>query len=192
MHLTGEINTDKKSLRRSFSATAAELDEQYKSKASADITDRILSSPFYINAKSIFVYVSTQKEPDTSFFIKKALEDGKTVYVPKCIKKGIMIPVEITADTVFEECFMGLYEPKEFDEKLKLSQIDLSIIPCVSASLSGKRLGHGGGFYDIFLENIKTFKACVCFDALIQNDIPTEKHDILMDAVITENGFFII
>lgn len=188
--MTESNSQKKKILRLEASKITHALSAEYKKEASEKITAVLLSTQEYNKAKSIFVYTSTKNEPDTSFFIKTALSDQKEVFVPKCIKKGIMVPVKITENTVFEEGFMGISEPARYDESIFLSQIDLSVIPCVGAATSGKRLGHGGGFYDIFLNNTKTEKICLCFEALLFEDIPTDSHDILMDAVITENGFY--
>ena len=98
--------------------------------------------------------------------------------------------VEITENTVFEEGFMGIREPSVYDESFVLQRVDLSVIPCVSLTLSGKRLGHGAGFYDIFLENTITEKMCLCYHRLLCDDIPTDENDIAMDMSVTERGIF--
>lgn len=175
-------------LRKEIKRKREALSEEYKRNSSEMICRFLESSPLFEAASDIFVYVSEANEPDTADIIKAALKTGKTVYVPKCIKKGVMIPVEINADTVFSSGYMGIREPLCFNESIGITEIDLSVIPCVSASYSGERLGHGAGFYDIFLKNTVTKKVCLCFDELISENIPTEECDIPMDIIITEKG----
>ena len=49
-------------------------------EASEAITAQVLASPFYRNAASVFVYVSTPDESDTAEIIKAALADGGKRY----------------------------------------------------------------------------------------------------------------
>ena len=180
----------KKELRDEIKEKRALLTKEYKEQAGSAVQKYLLESDEYRNAESIFVYTATENEPDTEEIIRISLEKGKRVYVPRCISKGKMVAVQIDFRTVFEEGYMGIREPAVYDEDFSLKQVDLSVIPCVSASLSGERLGHGAGFYDIFLENTETVKVCLCFHLLISDTIPTQSTDIKMDAVITEKGIF--
>ena len=69
-------------------------------------------------------------------------------------------------------------------------ELDLILLPCVSASRSGERLGYGGGFYDRYLPKTKAFRALLIRERLLSDDIPREAHDQPVDAVITEAGVF--
>ena len=178
----------KKDLRTEIKNIIGSLSEDYKKEAGKAIADAVVHSPSFINAKSVFVYVSTATEPDTSLIISKALKTGKRVFVPKCLRKGFMIPVEITPATRFTSGYMGISEPEIYDESTNIKAIDLSVIPCITANEKGERLGHGAGFYDRFLQNVKTEKMCLCFGKLISSEIPTDEHDIRMDWLITENN----
>lgn len=186
----GNMKMDKKTLRAKITEKRRLLPVEYKKESSKAIYDTIVSTLFFKYSKSIFIYVSTPDEPDTKALMEKALSLGKTVYVPKCIKRGIMIPVKITSETEFTDGYMGIKEPAVYDENAKVTEIDLSVIPCVSASLSGDRLGHGAGFYDIFFKKVKTAKVCLCFHELISESIPCDENDVPMNAVITELGIF--
>lgn len=178
----------KKELRLHIKGKINALPVAYKKGSGEKIARWVMSSVEYINAESIFCYVSTENEPDTSLIIRDALSTGKRVFVPKCISKGIMVPVEINKDTVFEVGYMGICEPVKYEADIKPDSLDLSVIPCLCAGPDGNRLGHGAGFYDRFLSKTGTVKFCLCFGELITADIPTDEYDIAMDAVITENG----
>ena len=180
----------KKELRAEIRSRLSGLSDCYKKESSKKISELALSCDEYKSAKSIFVYISTVNEPDTGDIINDALQTGKTVYVPKCIEKGVMVPVLINEDTEFSDGYMGIREPLYYDENISLAEIDLCVIPCMSVSVKGERLGHGAGFYDIFLSKTKTCKLCLCFSELLCDDIPTDEYDIKMDCVITENGIY--
>lgn len=64
---------------------------------------------------------------------------------------------------------------------------DIIVCPLIAFDNKCNRLGRGGGFYDKVLNNYKTTRK-IGFAYSIQNlnDIPTENHDIKMDAIITE------
>lgn len=164
----------------------ASLGRDYFAVANKSITNAVIFSENFKSSKNIFVYVSVPNEPDTSAIIKTALEHGKNVFVPKCISDCEMIAVRINNMNELSAGKMGIPEPKAVSETAEPSQIELAVIPCVSASYDGKRLGHGAGYYDRFLQNCNAVKMCLCYEKLIFNDIQTSDFDIIADIVITE------
>ena len=70
-----------------------------------------------------------------------------------------------------------------------LKEADLIIIPALAASVDGTRLGQGGGWYDRALLHRSPGVAVVSvvFDdeVLESGVIPTEAHDVPIDAIIT-------
>ena len=180
---------DKKELRKFIRTKNLNLSDDYKKNASESICNIFLASTDYHTSENIFIYVSLPNEPDTSAIIRKALEDKKNVFVPKCISKGHMIAVRVTDDTEYSSGYMNICEPRVYQEEND-TKIDIAIVPCISADTDGKRLGHGGGFYDIFLKKHSSKNICLCFNEILCTDIPMNENDIYMDAVITERGFF--
>jgi 5-formyltetrahydrofolate cyclo-ligase len=67
--------------------------------------------------------------------------------------------------------------------------IDLILVPGIAFSKDRYRLGRGGGFFDRLLAGpaAKAYKLGICFAFQVLDGIPTERHDIAMDAVVT-NG----
>lgn len=164
----------------------AELPEEYFMEAGEMIVSHLLESPVYINARSVFCYVSVPSEPPTMGIIQDALSKGKQVWVPRCVSEGIMEAVRIDSVEILQPGKYGILEPSCGQVAPSEMLFDLAIVPCVSASLSGKRLGHGAGYYDRFLGEHKCVSICLCYSRLIREDIPVESTDILMDYVVTD------
>ena len=76
-------------------------------------------------------------------------------------------------------------------------EIDFGVIPCVSCDMEGHRLGHGGGYYDRYLElaekQVKSLakkcfpRAVICRERLMTAKVPAEATDQKMDFVVNEN-----
>ena len=79
-----------------------------------------------------------------------------------------------------------------YDEEI----LDVVIVPALAFDSKKNRIGFGGGYYDTFLEKVrqKNNKALfigVCYDFQIIDNIPTEKHDVTLDFVVSENKIII-
>ena len=82
-----------------------------------------------------------------------------------------------------------ILEPTVTTETISAEELDLIVVPCVSASTGGKRLGHGAGYYDRFLAHSSGNAICLCFERMLRDDIPMDEYDVWMPAVLTENGW---
>jgi len=67
-------------------------------------------------------------------------------------------------------------------------QIDLILVPGLAFSKDRHRLGRGGGFFDRLLASrgAGAFKLGICFSFQIVDAIPIEAHDVVLDAIATE------
>ncbi len=184
------ISDQKAALRREMLELRNALSDAYIAQAGADIQKHLLASPLYIEADTVFLYVSMEKEPDTLLVLRHALEAGKRVCVPKCVNRREMLAVRIHSLADLAPGRMGIPEPVSAEETIEPEEMDMILVPCVAASLDGKRLGHGAGYYDRFLAEANSRRAvCLCFHKMLRDDIPMDEHDIWMPAVLTENGF---
>lgn len=175
----------KRQLRKMLAARRQSLTEDYLSAAGESIQDQILASAAYRNAESIFVYVSLPREPSTGRILSRALAEGKKVYVPKCTGKE-MLAVRLRAGDPLVPGLFGIPEPENASETVPADQLDLILVPCLSASRDGRRLGHGGGYYDRFLKANPEKAVCLCFSRMICPDIPMTAEDVCIPQVISE------
>ena len=176
----------KKEARQQVKEWMKKLDKIYIEKADQSIFKQIKELKEFREAKTIFCYASMKNEVDTWQLITLALKQGKNVGVPLCIGKGIMEVRQVHALEDFEEGAYGIMEPSRNCPVLSKEKIDMAVIPCVSADREGRRLGHGAGFYDRFLDGATFPKILVCYKELMMDQVPTEEHDILMDQVICD------
>ncbi|MCF0150895.1 MAG: 5-formyltetrahydrofolate cyclo-ligase, partial [Firmicutes bacterium] len=180
--------TCKKALRKEVRAAERAMCLSEKQQADRAITEQILSMEEYRRARSVFAYVGTAKEIDTRALLCRILEDGKTLYLPLCTGDGIMQAKRVDDLAQLKPGAFGIPEPPAYLPSAALSDIDLTLIPCVSCSHDGKRLGQGGGFYDRFLARFQGDKVLLCREALTREDIPVEVHDIPIAVVVTDAG----
>ncbi len=156
------------------------LTDEEKENKSKEIFNEVLSHDKYKSAKTVFCFLSDFNEPYTIDFIKKAIRQGKTVYVPK-IDGENMTAVEIDFDTEFWYNKFGILEPKTGKEG---NSFDFTVVPMIAFDSELNRLGRGKGYYDRFLSKHKTYKCGVAFDCQMVEKIESESTDVKLDVVI--------
>jgi 5-formyltetrahydrofolate cyclo-ligase len=67
---------------------------------------------------------------------------------------------------------------------------DVVVVPALSVARDGVRLGRGGGYYDRALRHVRPGAALVAvvFDDEFVDELPAERHDVLVSAVVTPSG----
>ena len=83
-----------------------------------------------------------------------------------------------------EKSRMGIPEPPESAEETP--EADLILVPCMTVSPEGVRLGHGAGYYDRFLAKRKAETVCLCFRQLARDLVPAGPEDYRIGRVITD------
>jgi 5-formyltetrahydrofolate cyclo-ligase len=81
--------------------------------------------------------------------------------------------------------YCGIDEPMG-DEECLVEDIDLIVVPARAFTTAGVRMGRGGGFYDRYmsLEGFRAYKVGVAFECQIFEELPSDRHDIMVDEVI--------
>ena len=181
-----QITAEKEALRQKIRGLQKSLPEGYLSKAGAGIARRIISCPEYQEARTVMAFVSTSEEADLRPFLRKVLDDQKRLAVPLCTAPGIMEARLIRGLEQLAPGRYGILEPVPESARLEPNEIDLIIVPCMTCTPRGERLGHGGGYYDRYLALYRGPAVLVCPDLLLQAHMPAETHDRRIPIVITE------
>ncbi len=177
----------KKELRKQYAQKRADIPPREKTERDMKITQQLLESNFYVNAKEILCYVSTENEIDTTAIIEDAIKNGKSVFAPKCTgQKGIMKFYRIRSFDDLKSGKFGIMEPDsdKCEEWLRSGENALCVVPALCCDADGNRLGYGGGYYDRFLSSFDGFTVCLCYREFSQVDLPCEPYDVACKAVI--------
>ena len=177
---------DKRAFRADAKAKRDNIPEAARSTADRAIFDMLVSEKAFLQAKSIFAYISFGSEVSTSGMIEYAIGCGKTVAVPRCdIKKHEMTFFVIHGLQDLKKGAYGIYEPDEGCERL--DSADICLVPGVAFSSGMDRMGYGAGYYDRFLYGRDIIKVGLTYGELLFDEIPCEEYDIKMDMIICEN-----
>ena len=155
---------------------------------SAWLTERFCSLEEFQSAPCLFAYISFNQEVRTDGIIRRALEAGKRVAVPKVLGTRMEFRY-ITSPDDLEEGTFGILEPKDGLNAAdgKEAKI-LMLTPGLAFDPSGSRIGYGKGLYDRYIgehwyENITM--VALCYDFQMLDYIETEPFDRKVDLVIT-------
>lgn len=180
---------DKNLIREELMDIRGKLGKDEHKKKSRQVVKKLMDSNFYKDANNIMIFISFKNEIDTHEFIKKAIEDGKNIFVPITIPDGRKLkPSHLKNFNELEPGFYNILTPKEeFIRYIDPKDLDLIIVPGLGFDKSGYRVGFGGGYYDRFLSNLKNVKKIsIAFDFQILDKVPKDSFDIPVDCIYTE------
>lgn len=178
----------KREIREYINKKRLLLKKEEKENFDRVIFNKVINSKEYMDSKHIFTYVSFNSEVDTYKIIEYALEDNKSVYVPKVISKEEgMKAVQIKSVNELKKGMYGILEPVSFKFSVDEQVMDLVVVPGIAFDISGGRVGYGGGFYDRFLKklNSNAVKLALAYDFQVMDKVPTEIHDVFVDRIFT-------
>lgn len=181
---------EKREVRKACRERRHSLPEAYCREADGKIREQIGCLPEFQSAETVFCYVGMKEEICTIPVLESILAEGKRLGVPRCISKGMMEVCEIHSLDELETGCYGIMEPAEGSRRMEPEEIDLALIPCLTCTREGRRLGQGGGFYDRYLSRTDCVRAVLCREREMLEEFPTEKHDKGMDIVITEDNIY--
>lgn len=134
---------------------------------------------------SVACYLPINNEVDTSMFVDQLLRAGVKVFVPWRSKKsgGWAFGKFVDWESLFEGPF-GTMQPKTI--KGEKVEFKVAIVPGIAFSLDGVRLGYGKGVFDRLLSGRRCLKIGLAYDFQIVDKLPQDKHDLVMDVIVTE------
>lgn len=186
---------EKKEIRKKILEYRETIDVNERQRWDEIIFNRLINSELYKGASTIFTFASFKSEVDTHKIIEYAINDKKTICVPKIEskEKGIEI-FKIEGFNQLKKGYFGILEPIESCPPVDSNDLDLILMPGVAFDRSGGRLGYGAAFYDRFLSNMnkKVRKIAIAYHFQVLQDIPMYEHDVRIDGIITEEETILI
>lgn len=192
--IPGTVCEAKRWWRKEIKTHHQELTDEYMVVASDKMMESLIRMKEYRNAKTVMMYVNVGKEVITNTLMSVANRQGKTVCLPLCIDTVNHIQ-EARLWNDEHRLVVGAYNiptPDPSSPVVKPEEIDMVILPCVSCDDECNRLGHGAGYYDRYIEQLRDdcVTVALCYDKLLADKLPTEPHDKKVDMVITEENIY--
>lgn len=176
---------DKREIRRSVRGIFSSLEAGEQERLGASVVEalraRIMESGPEL--RTILLYWSLPDEVPTHALADSLLEDGYTVLLPVVSGDGLVLRRYFGRESLISGAF-GIQEPRGGDFTC-LSEIGLAVVPGRAFSPAGVRIGRGRGYYDRLLPSLSCPKIGVCFPFQLFDALPEEKHDVLMDEVVS-------
>ena len=186
-----DLNAQKQAARRAARQQLAQISPQEFSAIGAAMWQTLQAQPAWQSAESVFCFVGALHEPDTMPILQGALSAGKQLLVPRIAGPGQMQLVPLQSLGQLQPGAFGILEPPQALPAIPAgSGVQLAVLPCLAATRSGARLGHGGGYYDRFLANYSGQRLILCPEALLAQSLPTGPLDEPAQAVLTEKALY--
>eukprot|EP00435_Cladocopium_sp_Y103_P041777 s407_g11.t1 len=194
------VSAAKTALRKRVRSALKALDDVELNCQSQAVCERLLRSKIFTASSSIGIFLAMPRgELRTTPILREAFLQGKRVYCPRVLK------------ATEDEALMEFYEVKNMEEvsSLPLSKwkipeppetfpriepydLDLLLVPAVALDLARRRCGQGMGFYDRYIQRARQGTAekgrlrtiGVALAEQRCEEVPSEAHDELLDAVI--------
>ena len=182
----------KKEIRQKMLALRRALSASEKEEKSRALTGNLISLKVYQEARRILTYLAMPGEADLDPLIRRALADGKEVYVPVCLAAHQMEAGRLLDMEHFVKGPYGLRDLPKGYSTISPEEIDLVLVPGVAGSPDGTRLGMGAGYYDRYLSKVPYEKrVLVLWDFQVVEELPSEPFDQFMAAIVTDTDIII-
>lgn len=158
------LQQQKAGLRAEMMTRVRQLTADERESFSDEICERVLEMAEWAQAQTAVLFIPLPSEP-------------------------MITPLKLDCEARKVPCVTIPQSPKPETNLHLPDAIDLVLVPALAFSRDRHRLGRGGGFFDRLLGGraANAFKLGVCFSFQIVDGIPTEPHDVTMDAVVTES-----
>lgn len=174
---------NKQELRQAIRARKRAMTEEDILRRSEILAEKFARSDAYRAAKTIYGYLPYNQEVRTVPMLRRALEEGKRVAVPKVYGDNMKF-IYLDDLSQVAKGYAGIPEPVA-DGPVAQDETALVLMPGLAFDRAGHRIGYGGGFYDKFLAREPHHPTvALCYDFQVMDRLETEEFDIPVDLVI--------
>ena len=183
----------KSELRKKFAAARKALSMVERMVINGAVNSSIAALKEFAEAPEVVAYAADSSEVDVRGVIELALQNGKSVALPRYNPERKLY--ELVFITDFERDTApgkyGLPEPHKDLPVATLGEKPLWLIPALAFDKYGTRLGRGGGFYDRMLENAPGIRVGVFYQCQYSSEaLPCEEHDQKLAMAVTEKSVY--
>jgi 5-formyltetrahydrofolate cyclo-ligase len=182
----------KQDFRKAVLQARAELSSTKKFDLDYWVNFSLMDFCSQFNFEKILCFYPTHSEPNILNCLNKLKENGSQLYFTRVQAEASELEIcpinDLEAD--FQTGSLKIMEPRKSIKAVAEDSFDLILVPGLAFSESCQRIGYGKGFYDKLLAKLKGLKVGIAFDFQIYKQLPTEKHDVNLDIVLTEKGTY--
>ncbi|MYF81069.1 MAG: 5-formyltetrahydrofolate cyclo-ligase [Chloroflexi bacterium] len=178
----------KAELRQALQRLRATLPPDIIDGWSQAIAARLADLEIWTRSQAVHCYLGALPgEVRTTALVEGALRERRRVLCPRVRPHGQLEHRELLDTSHLLETAFGLLEPDpEHAPPAEPDEADLIIVPGVSFTAAGARLGMGGGYYDRFLARSSAPTIGLAFETQLRAALPQSPHDRPVDVIVTE------
>ena len=160
-----DLTAQKAALRTEMMTRLRQMTAEERQSHSEEICERILEMTRWNEAQNVLLFSPLPSEP-------------------------MITPLKLDCEARKVSCTNIPQNPRRESDLHLPETIELILVPGLAFSKDHHRLGRGGGFFDRLLAGraAGAFKLGICFSFQVLESVPTESHDIVMDAIVTDDG----
>ncbi len=158
-----------------------EANRQRLPELSAAALEALRTNAHFVVARRVLLFHSLPDEVCTHQFLYE-IAQTKQVFLP-VVQGDVMYVAEFRPD---DDLLQGAFRIQEPQGEPYRGDIDVAVVPGMAFDNVGYRLGRGKGYYDRFLATNDCYKIGLCFSFQRLATIPSEAHDVQMDAVVSD------
>jgi 5-formyltetrahydrofolate cyclo-ligase len=193
-----DIALRKKLLRKEMKDWLQSLSEEDILRKSGRISRHVCSLSSWKTAEVIFSFMSMEREVQTASLNQRALEEGKTVFIPRIAGPDIEFCPLGADGSGFERDRFGIPTPGALIRPVDISSLAgkrvLVLVPGLAFDRALRRIGRGKGYYDRFIARLArslpqgSLLLGICFHGQFVEEVPVGPEDRTVDRVVTEEG----
>lgn len=189
--MKSELTAEKENLRKALIRERRGLEPALVKQWGEWVQKHFLGAQSYLAARSIGFYAAFDNEVDTRFVFERARKDGKISAFPRVRGRGEMVYLQEHNFEKMKPNQWGIPEPEPGSEVMAIEELDLVLVPGVAFDNTGRRIGHGGGYYDRLLSKIapRTLTVGFAYRFQVLDSLPCDEHDRRVKRIVTEQGF---
>lgn len=181
---------DKNLIRRKYLRRRLELSGKQVLGKSGKIAKNFLNLAEILRKNNVSCYLPIKNEVETKFIIEQLIKNGVNIFLPSFSKKrNEYFFAEFRGWENLEEGPYGILQPTDI-KRIDAKNIDVAILPGVTFSKDGVRLGYGKGVFDRLLAGSPALKIGLAYEFQVVDAVPCEKHDLVMDIIVCEKKTF--
>lgn len=163
------------------------LDDATCRDAAQAAAERLVALPAFATARLVLAYGASAEEIDPAPAVELLRLRGIAIALPRVESPGELGLHLVGSRTRLVRGMFGILEPAADTPRVSPAAVDAVIVPGVAFDERCWRLGYGGGYYDRLLPMLREGCARVglAYDEQVLPEIPTEDHDVRLDAVVT-------